>query len=77
MSTLTLRLPEDVARRLKNAAAARGISVNKYITELTVQALAVHDAETRFRTAAQSADIPAALKILDRLDETDLASGRG
>ena len=69
MSTLTLRLPEDLASRLKNVAKARGVSMNKLITEIGVQALAVYDTETRFKTMAAEANIPAALAVLDRLDE--------
>jgi predicted transcriptional regulator len=68
MSTLTLRLPEDVANRLKNVAETRGVSVNKFITEISVQALAAYDTETRFRAMAAQADIPVALAVLDRLD---------
>lgn len=68
MSTLTLRLPEDLANRLKSAAEARGVSVNKLITEISVQALAAYDTETRFKAMAAKADIPAALAVLDRLD---------
>ena len=69
MSTLTLRLPEDVANRLKDVAGARGISVNKLITEISVQAIAVYDAEARFRAMAAMGNNPAALAVLDRLDE--------
>ncbi|GHT95016.1 CopG family transcriptional regulator [Betaproteobacteria bacterium] len=68
MNTLTLRLPDDVANRLKNVAETRGISVNKFITEISVQSLAAYDAETRFKLMAAEANIPAALTILDRLD---------
>ena len=68
MSTLTIRLPEDLSVRLKNVAEAKGISLNKFITEISLQALAVYDAETRFKTMAAQADIPAALSVLDRLD---------
>ena len=68
MSTLTLRLPEDVANRLRNVAQSRGLSVNKLITEISVQALAAYDTETRFKALASGADIPAALAVLDRLD---------
>jgi plasmid stability protein len=67
MSTLTLRLPEDVAHRLKTAAESRGVSVNKLITEISVQALAAYDAETRFKAMAAGANIPAAMSVLDRL----------
>jgi len=68
MSTLTLRLPEDVALRLKSAAEARGVSVNKLITEISVQALSAYDAETRFKARAAKANIPVALAVLDRLE---------
>lgn len=68
MSTVTLRLPEDVASRLKSVAEARGVSVNKLITEISIQALAAYDTETRFKAMAGEADIPAALAVLDRLD---------
>ena len=69
MSTLTLRLPEDLANRLKNVAGTRGVSVNKLIAEISVQALAVYDTENRFKAMAAEANIPAALAVLDRLDE--------
>ena len=68
MNTLTIRIPDDLADRLKNTAQSRGISVNKLITEFSVQALTAHDAETRFKLMAAEADIPAALNVLDRLD---------
>lgn len=71
MTTLTIRLPEDTALRLKQLAASRGISVNKLIEELGTAALAVHDAETRFRLMAARADREGALDILARLDERD------
>lgn len=69
MSTLTIRIPDDLANRLKNTAQARGISVNKLITEISVQALTAYDMETRFKVMAGDADISAALKTLDRFDE--------
>ncbi|GHU34091.1 CopG family transcriptional regulator [Betaproteobacteria bacterium] len=68
MSTLTLRLPDDVANRLKNVAESRGISVNKFITEISVQTLAAYDTETRFKLMAAEANIPSALAVLDRLE---------
>lgn len=69
MNTLTIRIPDDLADRLKNTAQSRGISVNKLITEISVQALSAYDAETRFKLMAAEADIPAALNVLDRLDK--------
>ena len=68
MSTLTIRLPDSTAERLKTLAHSRGQSVNKLIEELSTQALAVFDAETRFRTMAAQGNAAQALAILDRLD---------
>ena len=70
MNTLTLRLPNDLALRLKSVAKSRGISVNKLFTEISVQTVATFDAETRFKAMAANADIPAALQVLDRLDKS-------
>jgi hypothetical protein len=61
-------LPDDVADRLRRVAETRGVSVNKLLTEISVQVLAAFDTETRFRVMAAEADIPAALAVLDRLD---------
>ena len=74
MSTLTIRLPDSTAERLKSLARSRGLSVNKLMEELSAQALAGFDAETRFRAMAAKGDPTAALKILERLDEA--GSGR-
>ena len=49
MSTLTIRLPDSTADRLKSLARRRGLSVNKLMEELSAQALAIHDTENRFR----------------------------
>ena len=68
MSTLTIRLPDDTAARLKALARSRGLSMNKLIEELTAQALATWDTENHFRALAASGDVRQALAILDRLD---------
>lgn len=71
MSTLTIRLPDDTAQRLKNLAQTRGLSINKLMEELSTQAIAAFDAETRFRALAARGDAGQALVILDRLDRQD------
>ena len=76
MSTLTIRLPENVASRLKTTAEARGVSVNKLMAEISVQALSAYDAETRFKAMAAKADVPAALAVLDRLDRKPVSRRR-
>lgn len=68
MSTLTIRLPDNTADRLKSLARSRGLSVNKLIEEMSAQALAAWDTENRFRSLAIQGDVQQALAILDRLD---------
>ncbi len=68
MSTLTIRIPDDTAERLRTLARSRGLSVNKLIEEWSAQALATFDTETRFRALAAKGNAKAAIKILDRLD---------
>ncbi|MEQ1669105.1 MAG: CopG family transcriptional regulator [Sulfuriferula sp.] len=68
MSTLTVRLPDSTAERLKSLARSRGLSVNKLMAEMSTQALAIWDTESRFRLMATQASIPQALAILARLD---------
>ena len=68
MSTLTVRLPDNTAERLKALARSRGLSVNKLVEEMGAQALAAWDTENRFRTLAAQGDVQQALGILDRLD---------
>jgi predicted transcriptional regulator len=69
MSTLTVRLPDDKHERLKSMAQYRKISVNKLVEELTTQALAEFDIETRFRALAATGNVKKGLKLLDKLDD--------
>ena len=68
MSTLTIRLPDDTHARLKEFARHRGVSVNKLMEELSMIALAQHDAETRFRARGARGSVDEGLRILDKLD---------
>jgi predicted DNA-binding protein len=76
MSTLTIRLPDDTAERLKALAKSRGLSTNKLVEELSAQALAAWDTENHFRALAATGDVNRALAILDRLDAEDDQAGR-
>ncbi len=71
MSTLTIRLPDDTAERLKSMARSRGLSTNKLVEELSSHALAAWDTENHFRSLAATGDVAKALAILDRLDAAD------
>ena len=48
MTALTIRLPDDKYRRLKEVANQRGTSINRLIDEMTTLLLADMDTETRF-----------------------------
>ena len=71
MSTLTIRLPDDTAARLKALARSRGLSTNKLVEQLSAHALAAWDTENHFRALALTGDVSRALAILDRLDADD------
>ena len=75
MTTLTIRLPDDTAERLKMLARSRGLSMNKLIEEMSAQAIASFDAETRFKATAARADTKKALEILQRLDRGHAGTG--
>lgn len=74
MSTLTIRLPDDTAERLKVVARSRRLSVNKLFEEMSVEAIASFDAHARFMAMASRGDTAAALAILDRLDAMESPS---
>lgn len=67
MATLTIRIPDEKAGRLKALAKHRRVSVNKLIDELSTQALAEFDSEVRFRALAASGN-PGRVELLDKLD---------
>lgn len=71
MTTLTIRLPEDTAQRLRLLAQNRGMSVNKLVEQLSAHALAAWDTENHFKAMAATGDTALALAVLDRLDEAD------
>lgn len=68
MATLTIRIPENKAERLKTLAEQRGISVNKLMEELATFAIAQYDSETRFRARAARGSAARGLAMLDELD---------
>ena len=71
MSTLTIRLPDDTAQRLKSLAQSRGLSMNKLVEQLSAHALSAWDTENHFRAMAVTGNVKKALAVLDRLDAED------
>ena len=72
MTTLSIRLPDDMAERLKDIAKVREISLNKLMFELSVQALAEDEAKQRFLAAQIRGGKNRALQMLDELDAMGL-----
>ena len=70
MATLTVRLPDDKHMRLKALAKRKHISINKLMEELSTQAIAEFDAETRFRAMAAKGNVDEGLAILNKLDSS-------
>lgn len=77
MSTVTLRIPDDKHRRLKQLAKARKLSVNKLFEDLATVALAAHDTELRFRALAARGRPERGLALLDALDRRARAETGG
>lgn len=67
MTTLSIRLPDDMAERLKKIAKVRGINLNKLMFELSTQVLA-EEAMQRFLAAQLRGNPKRALQLLDELD---------
>jgi predicted transcriptional regulator len=74
MSTTTIRLPEDAAKRLKSLTQSRGLSMNMLLEQLSAYALAAWHTENHFRAIAAKGDVQEALAVLDRLDAADNSS---
>ena len=53
MSALTVRLPDEKYRLLKQLSKRRGTSVNRLIDEMATLMIAEFDAETRFLLRAK------------------------
>ena len=75
MATLTIRLPDEKHARLRQLAQQRKISLNKLMEELATIALTQFDAETRFRAHAACGSVAEGIRLLDKLDAADEASG--
>ncbi|HXH13826.1 MAG TPA: toxin-antitoxin system HicB family antitoxin [Alphaproteobacteria bacterium] len=75
MATPTIRLLDEKHARLRQIAERRKISLNKSMEELAVIALAEYDAEPRLRARAARASVAEGLRLLDKLDAAEEASG--
>ncbi len=67
MGTITVRLPDDTHKRIKELAATRNTSINKLYEEFTIMALTEFDAENRFKVMASKGSKKRGLELLDKL----------
>ena len=79
MSTLTIRLPDDTAQRLKSLAQSRGLSMNKLVEQLSAHALSAWDTENHLRVSLcrrrqLRPDLPEEVKVQHR--HTRIAQGK-
>ncbi len=68
MSTLSIRLPDDITDRLKTLAQSRKISLNKLMFELSTRALVEEDSKKMFEAAQLRGNSKRGLQLLDELD---------
>ncbi len=68
MATLTVRLTDNKADRLRAIAKNKNISVNKLIDELATYAIAEYDVQTRYQVRAARGIAARGLATLDMLD---------
>jgi hypothetical protein len=57
MGTVTVRLPDDTHKRIKELASSRKTSINKLYEEFTIMALTAFDVENRFKAMAGKCDV--------------------
>ena len=67
MGTVTVRLPDDTHKRIKDLAASRKTSLNKLYEEFTIMALTAFDAENRFKAMAGKGSKSRGLELLKKL----------
>lgn len=67
MLTLIIRLPDSSTPGLKEVARASELSVNKFIEELTIIAIAQQVPLTRFTLCASRCDVDKGLSALGKL----------
>ena len=80
MATLTIRLPDDKAERLKNLAATRDISVNKMFEEWATIALAEFDTRAGFMARAAQGSAARGLELIATMnarEASDVGASHG
>ncbi len=74
MATLTIRIPDDKAERLKHMAALREISVNKLIDEWATMALAEFDTRASFMARKARGSAKRGLELIAAMNHREAES---
>lgn len=69
MSTITLRVPDDLKQRLQAMAESRGESLNHFIESIAVQALVAEETARRIQMRRRRGSAAKALAVLDRVPD--------
>lgn len=77
MSVLTIRVPDEKHRRLKQLAEARQMSLNKLFDEMSTRLLTEFDVEQRFKARAALGSAKDGLALLDEFAQYDEAHALG
>ena len=71
MSVLTIRVPEEKHKRLKQLAEAKQMSLNKLFDEMSTRLLTEHDVEQRLKARAVLGSREDGLALLEEFEQYD------
>ncbi len=75
MSTYSLRLPDDLMQKAKDAAKRNHTSLNQLFVSAIAERVGAERTERLFAAMAERADLAAFQRILDRVPDTPPVSG--
>lgn len=67
MSSYSINIPEDLARKAEEAARHNGVSLNEFLLSAIAHRVGAYETELFFRRLAERADPEAMRRILDRV----------
>jgi predicted transcriptional regulator len=75
MSTLSLRLPDSLHRRVKELAAAEGISINQFVTTAVAEKMSALMTEQYLQERASRGSRSRYEKVLSQVSDADPEEG--
>jgi len=71
MSTLSLRIPESLHKRVKEVASNERFSINQFITTALAEKLSALDTENYLEERAKRGDRKKFLEVLSKIPDVD------